>query len=175
MFITSQMALKHSFLFIFFLLGLSACTLLEKEESLVEKADRLRADGLYQDAIQLYREHMTNRMVNPTRQSWENPHFYLLSIGDTYLEEGDPVRALQNYELALNSGVSEKLVTDRILSLASWFEQHDQPEQGIRLLESHKNLDSLLFNAVIDRLNRQIIAAEQAQEDLESQEKEVKQ
>ncbi len=68
--------------------------------------------------------------------------------------------------------MSEKLVTDRILSLTNWYEQNNQPEQGVRLLETHKDLDPLLFNAVIDRLNRQIIAAEQAQEDLEAQEKE---
>lgn len=128
--------------------------------SLPQRAQDAAAQGEFDTAIDLYHEHISYRRKDPAREEWENPSFYLLFIGDMYLKKAEPQKALDNYQRALDEKVEIELVADRIRSLATWYEEHNQLQDAFNLLENFRAKDPLLFDSALDRVSRKLTAQE---------------
>jgi tetratricopeptide (TPR) repeat protein len=126
----------------------------------VSEAERLRRAGEGARAIEEYEIHMQERSKNASRPPGENPAFYYLYIGDTYLEMNCPLQAQSAYERAHKEGVERELVVDRFHRLALWFSNYQQHEQAIALLKSVRDLDELLIDAAIDAAHKRSVASE---------------
>jgi tetratricopeptide (TPR) repeat protein len=140
---------------------LSGCFSIGGSESLRE-ADEFARQGRWDDAIEAYREHIDDRLAVSDRPEWENPYFYLLTIGDVELGRGEPTKALQNYEEAEKQGVAPSLVSDRYRAVAAWYEEHGKLEDALKVLTTYRERDSLLFDAMLDRIARTLTDQEAA-------------
>lgn len=129
----------------------------------LQEADRFFREGRYEEAIAAYRTHMQNRLQVTNRPRWENPYFYLLLIGDAHLGKDDPFTALENYEEAERHDVSETLISDRYRAVARWYEQRGELTAALALLRRFRDRDSLLFDAMLDRVARSLTAQEDAE------------
>ena len=138
------------------------CLSLKGAESLHE-ADELTHAGKYDEAIAAYHEHMQARLEATDRPEWENPYFYLLSIGDIELARGDADKALQLYEDAERQGVSVPLISDRYRAVAGWYEEHSQLKKALEVLNKYHERDALLFDSMLDRIARKLTDEESAQ------------
>ena len=94
------------------------------------------------------------------RPAWENPYFYLLSIGDLQLRMGQPNEALASFKGAEEHHVEESLVSDRYRSVAIWYEEHGQLDKALEVLTKYRERDSLLFDSMLDRVARKMTAQE---------------
>lgn len=137
----------------------SACFSIGSSERLRE-ADELARQEKWDEAIEAYREHIDDRLTVSERPEWENPYFYLLTIGDIELGRGEPVKALQSYEEAEKQGVSTSLVSDRYRAVAAWYEEHGKLEDALKVLTTYRERDSLLFDAMLDRVARSLTEQE---------------
>jgi len=126
----------------------------------VSEAERLRRAGEGARAIQEYEIHMQERSKNASRPPSENPAFYYLYIGDTYLEMNCPLQAQNAYERAHKEGVERELVVDRFQRLALWLSNWQQHERAIAVLKSVRELDELLIDAAIDAAHKRSVASE---------------
>jgi tetratricopeptide (TPR) repeat protein len=153
---------SSSILILLVCVPLSACFLFTKQRTTLEQADYFKERGDYKQAIMLYSEHLRDRLVNPLRPKNENPYFYLLLIGDVYLEDSNPIMAQQKYELAWQHNVSRELIADRFLTLATWYEKQGAYNKAIKILEQYRELDTLLYNAFLDKINKKITALEES-------------
>jgi tetratricopeptide (TPR) repeat protein len=142
--------------------ALSACSLFSNSSS-IDHAEALAADGRYEEAIQIYSEHMQERLAVSDRPAWENPYFYMLSIGDLQLRMGQPEQALTSFTTAEEHHVDASLISDRYRSVAIWYEEHGQLEKALAILTKYRDRDSLLFDAMLDRIARAMTAQEAAQ------------
>ena len=124
-------------------------------------SEQLRKDGKYQEAIAEYEKHIAARLADPWRPDTENPYFYKILIGDTYLEMGDAARAEDAYVEAKDREVSMPMVIDRLRRLGSWYADHDQLEMGLTTLQKYRALDTLLFDSDIDSIHKRIVAKEE--------------
>jgi|GEM_PF-1351053 len=124
--------------------------------SSIDKADRLIEHGQYQEAIEVYRGHISERLAVSDRPDWENPHFYLLSIADLQLRMAQPELALQTCEEAEKAGVDRALVADRYRTVAHWYEERRDLQKSFEVLKRYRDRDSLLFEAMLDRVGRAI-------------------
>ncbi len=97
------------------------------------------------------------------RPAWENPYFYMLSIGDLQLRMGQPDQALTSFKTAEEHHVDASLISDRYRSIAIWYEEHGQFEKALSVLTGYRDRDSLLFDAMLDRIARRMTAQEAAQ------------
>ena len=143
------------------LLGLfsySACHSLSGESSL-HRAEELSREGRYEDAIAAYREHIDDRLA-VDRPDWENPYFYLLKVGDLQLSMEQPEAALRTFAEAESHKVDPDLVSDRYRSVAHWYLDHEKPQEAFDLLKTHRQRDSLLFDALLDRVARALVEGE---------------
>ena len=129
----------------------------------LKRAEELSRDSRFDEAISEYRKHMEYRLSLKTRPADENPYFYLLLIGDVELGRGDPEEALKNYEEAEQRGVHNSLVSDRYRSVARWYEEHEQLNEALQILKKYRDRDDLLFDAVSDRIARELTAKEEQQ------------
>jgi len=127
----------------------------------LERAEGLLSGGQFDEAISIYRSHIDYRLNLDKRASWENPYFYLLLIGDIELKRRSPEAAYVAYKEALSHGVDKNLISDRIRSLSHWHEEQGGIEKSIDILRSHRELDPLLFDAMLDRLARKLTDKEE--------------
>ena len=126
----------------------------------VERAQSLSADGSYEDAITEYRTHIEERLGDSARPSWENPYFYLLSIGDIQLAQNNPSAARATYEEAEQKGVEAPLITDRFLALALWYEKQERYKEALDLLSVYRLRDPELLNGTFTRVAKKLTAQE---------------
>lgn len=143
--------------------ALSACVSLTQPSNPTEKAEQLAAEGKHQEAIAVYERHISDRLAVSDRPEWENPYFYLLSIGDLYLSMEQPDQALKSFQEAEKQGVSADLVSDRYRALASWYVEHQQLEKALQILKTYRERDSLLFDSMLDRVARALTEQEATQ------------
>lgn len=139
---------------------LHGCSLSNNSSSLVRDADELSKQGQHDAAIASYREHMDARLAASDRPEAENPYFYLLMMGDVELSRGDTAKALALYEEAEQNGVEKQLVADRYRAAASWYESHGQLKEAMELLAKYRDRDDLLFDAMADRIAKELTARE---------------
>jgi hypothetical protein len=118
--------------------------------------------GKHDEAIGLYRAHMEERQQLTSRPVWENPSFYLLLIGDIELNKDAPQEAHSRYLEAAARGIHPSLMSDRIRSLARWYEERARLREAFDLLAAHRELDTLLFDAMLDRIGKAMTKAENA-------------
>ena len=127
----------------------------------LKKAEALTEQREFEAAKQEYRLHMEERLTEPTRPADENPYFYLLALGDLQLKQEDPKGALKLYEEAEQKGVENTLISDRFRSVALWYEARGETESALAVLKQYRNRDDLLFDAMLDRLARELTAKEE--------------
>lgn len=126
-------------------------------------AEQYRADGKYIEAVAAYRRHLAQRLMSKSDD--ENPYFYLLLIGDCYLELGKIPQARQSYDEALTHNIANNLVAERYRRIAKWFEANNELEKAIAELSRYRELDRLLFDLEIDRLHKKFVAKEIAEQE----------
>lgn len=127
----------------------------------LQKADQYTREGKVEQAIQEYERHIERRLSAENRPEWENPHFYLLVIGDLHLQQHEPEKALKIYERAEKEQVTPELIYDRYRFVASWYEKEGQLEEAFQLLTKYRSKDELLFDLMLDRISRKIVEAEE--------------
>lgn len=126
----------------------------------LRKAEEYSRQGDYDQAIDAYRRHIQERLEVQPRPEWENPYFYLVLIGDIELGRDRPAEALSAYQEAEKRGVDMYLIADRIRSLAGWYEKNDQLDAAIGLLNNYRDKDSLMIDAMLDRLSKELTRRE---------------
>lgn len=140
------------------LLACSACHSLSTE-SWLHRAEELSSNERYEEAIVAYREHIDDRLA-AERPEWENPYFYLLKVGDLQLAMEQPEAAVGTFAEAERQQVDLDLVSDRYRSVAHWYLDHGKPHQAFDLLKTHRQKDSLLFDALLDQVGRSLVERE---------------
>jgi hypothetical protein len=120
----------------------------------LQRAEELSRQKKYPEAIAAYRSHMQQRLKIHDRPEWENPYFYLILIGDIELGTNKPQEAFAAFIEAESKGVDSYLVSDRIRSVARWYEDHSELDKAIEVLMAHKAKDPFLFEAMLDRINK---------------------
>ncbi len=123
----------------------------------LDNAEELLRQEKYDEAIVLYKEHMKNRLGTKNKPEWENPYFYHLFIGDTELRRSNVTEAIENYKIARDNGIHSGLISDRMRYVASWYEEQGKLEESIEFLKTNRELDPLLFDAMLDRISKEII------------------
>lgn len=68
--------------------------------------------------------------------------------------------ALEHYLEADARKVDAPLVSDRLRSVARWYEDHEQLEDAFKLLTQQRFRDPLLFDPTLDRLAKKMIERE---------------
>lgn len=137
-----------------------ACGSLFQTTNPVQLAEELTQQGQYEEAISQYKDHIGSRLMVTGRPEWENPYFYLLRIGDLHLRLEQPQAALEAYQQAEQNSVDINLISDRYRALANWYIERQQLEAAFELLKNHRDRDSLLFDAMLDRVGRAITSQE---------------
>lgn len=160
----SPVAPKRLLRSLFFLIVLTVspagCIFTSSRYQLLEDADHLTQEGEFDAAIAKYQEHIQFRLREKKRPLWENPYFYLLSIGDLELRKNDPESAIRRYEDAEQHDVEAGLVSDRFRFVASWYVERGRVTEGISLLQKYRSRDPLLFDAMLDRFSKALVAQE---------------
>ena len=140
------------------LIFLFACA--GQNETPREIAKNLKDAREYEKAIEQYQKHIQNRLNVKKRPDWENPYIYLLDIGDIYLEQSLPDKALETYEEAEKKKVKAAYVNDHYRAVASWYESKGELNKALDILKKYADRDPELFNMMMDRLAKQLVAAE---------------
>ena len=133
--------------------------------SIVEEAEELTREERYDEAIELYRNHISKRLTVADRPDWENPFLYLLAIGDLRLKQDNVDEAIALYEEAEKKGVAAPLVSDRYRGIAVYYESKHELEKAVEILARYRDRDPLLFDGMLDRLSKQIVAEEDLVDD----------
>lgn len=144
--------------------GGAACSI--SQDTDLQLAEELSRQNKIDEAIAAYHRHMEARLAIQNRREWENPYFYLILIGDLELGRGNVDLALLSYQEAKDRGVYEGLISDRFRSVATWYEDRGQLDQAFAHLKKYRELDTLLFDAQLDRLAREIVRQEESGERL---------
>ncbi len=105
---------------------------------------------------------MQERSKQKSRPGWENPAFYLILIGDLELRRDNVDAALTNYMAADAAEVDGPLVSDRIRSVAKWYEDKGELATAFNLLQKNRNRDPLLYDPTLDRLGKRMTELEEA-------------
>jgi len=142
---------------LFFLNLFSNCTSVTNDRSI---ASELSKEHRYKEAIEAYKRHISSRLADENRPKWENPYIYLLDIGDIYLEQGDVKAAINNYDLAKQNKVPKRYINDRYRNIATWYEKQGKRQEALKHLEANRERDPLLFDLMLDRISREMIAEE---------------
>lgn len=149
-------------LFVMTFACVTGCGALVSSTNAAHQAEELTQQGRYEDAISSYRQHMEDRLAVTNRPEWENPHFYLLRIGDLYLRMEQPQAALAAYQEAKVHGIESGLISDRYRAVANWYIERAQLQAAFDVLKKHRELDSLLFDAMLDRVGRALTNQERS-------------
>jgi tetratricopeptide (TPR) repeat protein len=142
-------------------LNLTACGSSLTRSRHIERAEELARQNKIDEAVEEYRLHMQQRLDLKNRPEWENPHLYLLLIGDLYLGIAEIEKAQSYYTQAEKNGVDERLISDRIRAMASFYEKIGTLEKAIEILQRERTRDPLLFDAMLDRISKQLVKLEQ--------------
>lgn len=137
------------------------CSSWHGSSSSLYRAEELTQQESYDEAIAAYREHIDDRLEVSDRPDWENPYFYLLRIGDIQLRQQQPGAALESYREAELQQVEASLISDRYRAVAAWYIEHGQLQDAFDLLKKHRDRDSLLFDAMLDRVSRELTTREE--------------
>ena len=129
--------------------------------SYLKEAEEYSRQQKYNEAISAYRKHMEERLSITERPEWENPYFYLILIGDIQLGQNKPEEALKSYEEAEEREVDQYLISDRIRTLASWYEKKDRLDEAVKVLLEHRDKDSFMFDSMLDRISKEIVKREE--------------
>ena len=116
----------------------------------------------YEQAIIEYQAHIDQRLKVEGRPEWENPWFYLILISDLELRRGDVNAAIAALDRANEMKVDTSLVADRYRAIARWYEERGELDKSFDVLQKYREIDPLLFDAILDRLGRKIVAAEES-------------
>ena len=127
----------------------------------LRRAEQHQRQKNYGLAILDYKAHIQSRLDDSVRAEWENPYFYYLIIGDLYLKQENVDLALKSYDYADNKGVDSGLISDRYRMVANWLTSKGEYKQAIELLNKHRNKDELLYDMMLDRLAREMVALEE--------------
>jgi tetratricopeptide (TPR) repeat protein len=146
-----------------FLVLILCCSCQYRKESFRSRAEKLTAEKQYAQAIEAYQRHIEHRLSLADRPEWDNPYIYLLDIGDLYLEQGQVNRAIETYELAEEKEVRSEFVNDRYRHIAAWYEKQQQREKALEILNQYRSRDPLLFDLMMDRIAKDIVAYEEQQ------------
>lgn len=114
----------------------------------------------YDEACESYRKHVEARLTAEDRPAWENPYFYYLIIGDIRLRQKKVNEALVAYEFAESKKIEPQLISDRFRYVAQWYEKDGQLEKAMEILKKYRDRDPLLFDAVLDRIARELTTKE---------------
>ncbi|NDC36613.1 MAG: hypothetical protein EBZ48_01020 [Proteobacteria bacterium] len=126
------------------------------------KAEEFSRQEQYDKAIEEYRQHMQYRLALEKRPEWENPYFYLILIGDLQLIQDKPADARLSLQEAESRGVDVNLISDRYRSLAHWYEKKGDLNMAFTILKERREQDPILFDAMLDRIAKKIVAAADA-------------
>ncbi len=151
----------HSLTVLLFSLLSVGCTSTVSPGDTVMQADSDLERGLYEEALEGYRSHRDERLAATDRPEWENPHFYTLLMGDVELRRNRPSIASDFYKEADLHGVSSGLVLDRYRSLAAWYMAHDELDKAMEILKAHRARDPLLFDAMLDKVAKELTEREE--------------
>lgn len=119
-------------------------------------AEQLRQSKRFDEAIKIYENKIANNSNNKEDQG-ENIYFYAVIIGDLLIEQGKITEALLRFKEAEKHKVDPLIIADRIKQSARWFENHDQLENAIKVLESNREIDELTIDIELDRISRKIV------------------
>jgi tetratricopeptide (TPR) repeat protein len=122
-----------------------------------EAAEKLRKRGKYQAAIEEYQKHIQARLENTDKEKDENPYFYYLLIGESYLRMEKLDKAEESYRQALEKSVNVTLVADGFRQIAQTYERRGDYDAAIDILRKHRELDDLLYDAQIDRIHKKSV------------------
>jgi predicted Zn-dependent protease len=125
-----------------------------------EIAEEQLRKGELSEACESYRLHVEDRLADKDRPEWENPYFYYLIIGDIKLRDNKVKEALASYEFAEAKKIDVQLVSDRYRYVAQWYEKQGKPDLAMEVLKKYRERDPLLFDAVLDRVAREITRKE---------------
>jgi tetratricopeptide (TPR) repeat protein len=114
----------------------------------------------YDEACESYRRHVEARLSAKDRPEWENPYFYYLIIGDIRLRQNKVDQALVAYEFAESKKIEPQLISDRFRYVAQWYEKNGELEKAMDILKKYRDRDPLLFDAVLDRIARELTSKE---------------
>lgn len=145
---------------LFFLVFVVSGCLFHSGPQYLSTAEDYEAAGEFDKAIEAYRRHMAYRLSLTKRPDWENPYLYLLTIGDLELKRDNPTEALARYDEARSHEVEERLVSDRYRQVAHYYEERGELQNGINVLTKYREIDSLLFDGMLDRLSKQLVREE---------------
>ena len=120
-------------------------------------AEKLQGAGKYREALQEYELHMAERLKARNRPAEENPYFYLLYVGDCYLELGEEKTALAKYLEAREHGIPDTSLTDRLLRVANWYGARGRYEEALALLEKYREVDPLILESQLDTFSKLIV------------------
>lgn len=147
---------------IIMLLIVAGCAL-TSTQGYVHEAESLAQEGRYEEAIEAYRAHMEERRADTDRPTWENPSFYLLAIGDLQLQQNNPSAARATYDEAGRQEVDPRLVTDRYLALALWYEDKGKLKEALGVLNVYRSRDPELLNGTFTRIAKKLTEQEYAE------------
>lgn len=122
-----------------------------------EAAEKLRKNGKYESAIEEYKRHIAVRLAKEDKPKDENPYFYYLLIGESYLRLGELEKAEESYSTALKQEVNTTLVADGFRQIAGEYEKREDYDAAIEILRKHRELDDLLYDAQMDRLHKKSV------------------
>jgi tetratricopeptide (TPR) repeat protein len=156
----------YTFVIVFIVAISSSCSILtnrswESSSKYLREAEACERQGDFEQAIRAYRQHIRKRLEKENRPEWENPAFYLLLIGDLYLQQSLVKEALLEYEQARLEGVARSLVADRFRLVAAWLAEKGQTQEAIEILSLYREEDPVLFDLMRDRVVREKVAHEE--------------
>lgn len=138
-------------------------------KSKLDKAEDLVQQEKYEEAITIYKEHMSERLSAKNRPDWENPYFYYLLIGDIELRRSNVNAAIEAYKTAQANDIPINLISDRMRYIATWYEEKGEYEEALAILKANRQLDPLLFDSMLDRISKDLILKQDSEKDREKQ------
>jgi len=152
----------YPFIVGFFLVQLGSCIFISfaNRPSHARLAAQYRSEKKYAEAIGEYQQHITARLEDSRREPEENPYFYLILIGDVYLEQTKLQPALESYIEAKEREVETPLVVDRIRRVARALRDNGQHREAVTLLKKYRALDEFVFDLDIDETLKAIVTFE---------------
>lgn len=146
---------------IVFLIPLISCSTSSLQiPSAASRAEELRSKQKYEDAINVYQDHIRSRLKDKSRPEFENPYFYYLLVSDTYLEMGEPQKAEEAINLAQKNLVTNEFLVDRYRQIIEFYESNQQLEKAHNLATKYRELNPDTLDVDIDRLNKKIVLKE---------------